>query len=44
LPGFSIFLTVIPYSGGHISWRDLFLAGNQINHHNFVPALVSHKV
>ena len=32
------------YSGGHISWHELFLAENQGNHENFVPSLVSPKL
>ena len=32
------------YSGGHISWHELFLAGNQGNHQNFIPSLVSQKL
>ena len=25
------------YNGGHISWHELFLVGNQDNHQNLVP-------
>ena len=44
---FSLVYPFIPfccYSGGHISWHELFLAGNQGNHQNFVPSLVFHKL
>ena len=40
---FTVFL-VVKYSGGHISWHDLFLAGNQGNNQNFVQSLVSLKL
>ena len=31
------------YSGAHISWHELFLAGNQDNHQNLVPSLLTYK-
>ena len=30
-------MIIIWYSGGHISWHELVLAGNQGNHQNFIP-------
>ena len=41
---FTICFEKLPYSGGHISWHELFLAGNQDNHQNIVPSLVSNKL
>ena len=31
------------YSGAHISWHELFLAGNQSNHQNLVPSMLTYK-
>ena len=31
------------YSGAHISWHELFLAGNQGNHQNFDLSLLTYK-
>jgi hypothetical protein len=31
------------YSGAHISWHKLFLAGNQSNHQNLVPSMLTYK-
>ena len=31
------------YSGTHISWHKLFLAGNQDNHQNLVPSMLTYK-
>jgi hypothetical protein len=30
-------------SGGHISWHELFLAGNQGDHQNLVPSMLLHQ-
>ena len=32
------------FGGGHISWHDLFLAGNQGNHKNLVPSMLTYKL
>ena len=31
------------YSGAHISWHEVFLAGNQSNHQNLVPSMLTYK-
>ena len=31
------------YSGAHISWPKMFLAGNQVNHQNLVPSILTYK-
>ena len=31
------------YSGAHISWHELFLAGNQSNHQNLVLSMLTYK-
>jgi hypothetical protein len=31
------------YSGAHISWHELVLAGNQSNHQNLVPSILIYK-
>ena len=31
------------YSGVHISWHELFLAGNQGNHQSLVPSMLPYK-
>ena len=31
------------YSGAYISWPDLFLAGNQVNHQNLDPSMLTYK-
>ena len=31
------------YSGAHISWHELVLAGNQGNHQNLVPSILTYK-
>ena len=33
----------IQCSGTHISWHELFLAGNQGIHQNFVPTMITYK-
>ena len=33
----------LKYSGAHISWHKLFLAGNQVNHQNLVPSMLTYK-
>jgi hypothetical protein len=37
-------LTSNKYSGAHCSWHVLFLAGNQGNHQNLVPCMLTYKV
>ena len=32
------------YSGVHISWHELFLAGNQSNHQNLVPSMLTYNL
>ena len=32
------------YSGGHISWLELFLAGNQGNYHNLVLFMLTNNI
>ena len=31
------------YTGAHISWHELFLAGNQSNYQNLVPSMLIYK-
>ena len=31
------------YSAAHISWHELFLAGNQGNHQNLVQSMLTYK-
>ena len=38
----SSFLSI--YSGAHISWHELFLAGNQSNHQNLVPSMLTYNL
>ena len=30
-------------SGAHISWHELFLSGNQGNHQNLIPSMLTYK-
>ena len=35
--------SMLSYSGAHISWHELVLAGNHGNHQNLVPSILTYK-
>ena len=37
------FALCVEYSSAHISWHELVLAGNQDNHQNLVPFMLTYK-